>query len=367
MNTPLPQHAPLAHPVDAPGASAWEGILPLNQYALIIDARTPGEFAEDHIHGAVNLPVVSQEQYAEVGTLHRSDKHTAYAKGVRYSLLNIADMLPSVFDSVTQDAPVLVYCFRGGKRSALWADTLRTVGFNVHVLPGGWKAYRRWVNEQLETLPTRFQYNVLYGSTGCGKTRLLAALQRQGAQVLDLEAMAVHRGSLIGAVPDQDQPTQKLFDGALLIKLLGFDPSKPVWVESESRKIGRRQIPISLHQAMGSDASRVYEVTMSMAHRVQLWREDYSHHATNPSRMVEMLRPIRALIGGEEFAIWQALAADKRVDELFERVMAQHYDPCYARSLTGHFRAHAQRMATVDLQSCEPTELDRHASALLKA
>ena len=154
-------------------------------YDLIIDARCPREFAEDHIPGAVNFPVVDDEEYAEVGTLHRTDPMGAYKIGVQYSLLNIARHLGESFDAYNRKSRILVYCFRGGKRSRLWFDALEVIGYRVERLKGGWKGYRREVNEQLKSLPAQYRYNVLTGPTGCGKTRLLTALHLAGAQVLD--------------------------------------------------------------------------------------------------------------------------------------------------------------------------------------
>lgn len=361
----MPKNEQLPHPSDAPPLSISPGLLPLNAYRLIIDARTPGEFDEDHIPGAINLPVVDQPQFAEVGTLHRTDTHAAYSVGVRYSLVNIARSLPLITDTIHPSEPILVYCFRGGKRSALWADNLRIVGHNVHVLKGGWKAYRRWINQQLTELPQRFTYKVLFGSTGCGKTRLLSALQRAGAQVLDLEALAVHRGSLIGAVPGQAQPPQKVFDSNLVATMLRFDPAKPVWLESESRKIGQVQIPVSLYDQMRSPTSSIYSLSMPMEQRVLLWKEDYSNHADDPVAMVNRLLPVRPLVGGDEYAAWQALAQDRNIDSLFTRVMEKHYDPAYARSLSGHYREHLETMVTFELPSCSQLDIDAVALRLL--
>jgi len=217
----------------------------LSAYHMVIDARSEREYVEDHLPGAVNLPVVNNAEYAEVGTCHRTDTHQAYLIGVAYALKNIAAHLPTVAATVPRGGRVLVYCFRGGKRSRLWCDALETIGFRVDRLRGGWKGYRHWVNAQLPRWSVRFNYHVLCGPTGCGKTRLLGALKEQGAQVLDLEALAHHHGSLIGAIPDSPQRSQKWFDSSLLQELMQFDPAKPVWTEAESKKIGAVQLPLA--------------------------------------------------------------------------------------------------------------------------
>lgn len=306
-------------------------MLDLSTFDLIIDARSPREYEEDHLPGAVNMPVVNNEEYAEVGTLHRTDKMGAYSIGVRYSLANIGRHLSEDLPKYPKDAKVLVYCFRGGKRSKLWFDALETIGYEVQKLTGGWKAYRRWVNEQLDSRPAGFQYHVLSGPTGCGKTRLLQALDAAGCQVIDLEGLARHRGSIIGAVPGVAQPSQKYFDTLLLQALSACDPKRPVWVEAESKKIGNVQLPSSLMATMRQGT--VFRVQADMAQRVTLWREDYKHFEDNPQGLLERLGFIRSLVGGKEFEAWEALAAQHRMPELFERLMHNHYDPAYRRSI----------------------------------
>jgi tRNA 2-selenouridine synthase len=316
-------------PVATEAHPAQLEVLEWNAYDLVIDARSPHEYDDDHIPGAVNLPVVDDAQYAVVGTAHKHDPHSAYLAGVEYSLQNIARQLPYVA-RVPKEGRMLVYCFRGGKRSKLWADNLQTIGYRVDLLRGGWKRYRRWVIAALESLPCQLSFRVISGSTGCGKTRLLYALREVGEQVVDLEGLARHRGSLIGALPGVQQPSQKLFDSLLLQELRGLSVSRVVWIEAESKRIGRLQLPESLYRAMQSTME--VRVAAPMRERVRLWREDYPHLADDPVHMVRQLAPLKPLIGGQELIAWEALANNGQVDELFARVMSAHYDPCYERS-----------------------------------
>ncbi len=261
--------------------------------------------------------------------MHRTDPMGAYKIGVQYSLRNIARHL-DVISGYNRKSRILVYCFRGGKRSRLWFDALDVIGYRVERLKGGWKAYRHWVNDQLAIVPGKFHYNVLNGPTGCGKTRMLSALREAGAQVLDLEDLAVHRGSVIGSLPGRQQPTQKLFDSFLLRHLSTYSAERPIWVEAESKKIGNVQLPDALLATMRTGLTLSIETTMEQ--RVQMWREDYAHFEADPESLVAKLQFLRPLIGNAELGEWEALAAKRAIPELFQRLMRSHYDIAYRRS-----------------------------------
>lgn len=325
-----------------------------SSYDHIIDARSPREFSEDHIPGALNLPVVNDAEFAEVGTLHRTDTMGAYRIGVEYSLQNIARHLKENFSGVGRKSRILVYCFRGGKRSRLWFDALDVIGYRVTRLQGGWKAYRRWVNEQLGTVPKQYRYIVLNGPTGCGKTRLLTALRNAGAQVLDLEDLAVHRGSVIGAVPGQAQPTQKLFDSHLLREISSLSPDRPIWVEAESKKVGNVQLPDALLSMMYQGTTLSIETTMPQ--RVQMWREDYAHFEADPQALVAKLQFLRPLVGNAELGEWETLAATRAIPELFERLMRSHYDVAYKRSSHRNY-PDLHKSPTIHLDDLSPEAL----------
>src|SRR5690242_4324749 len=216
-------------------------------FDTIIDARTPSEYALDHIPGAVNAPVLDDAQRAEVGTLYKQvSPFEAKKLGGALVAKNVARHIETLFSKQDKSWKPLVYCWRGGKRSGAMAHILREVGWDAQTLPGGYRAYRRWVVEQLSLVPERFSFKVVHGPTGSGKSRFLAALQRAGAQILDLEALAAHRGSVLGGLPEKPQPSQKWFESQLLDRLSRLDPAKPVYVEGESKKIGEVQVPEAL-------------------------------------------------------------------------------------------------------------------------
>lgn len=337
-------------------------IHPFSSYSLIIDARTPGEYADDHVPSARNLPVVYQEDFAKVGILHKQDTHRAYLLGVSAALKVISDHISTHIADYKPTDRMLVYCFRGGKRSKLWADTLRTIGFRVDTIKGGWKAYRRWVIANLGVAAKSFEYRVIAGSTGTGKTRLLAALEAEGEQVLDLEGLAKHRGSLIGSIPGVEQPPQKLFDSLLFEKLRSFSQDRYIWVESESKKIGRIQLPASLHEAMHT--SPVYFLDAPIEERVRLWHEDYGHFEKDLQSMLNGMRAVVEIVGNDLFKKWRELADQGRSSDLFRSMMVDYYDRLYRVSLKKNYRNLAGAVPT-PLSSLSPGDLRATARMLI--
>jgi len=312
----------------------------ISNHADVIDVRTPAEFAEDHVPGAINRPVLSDEERATVGTLHaKASAFEAKKLGAALISRNIAGIVEELRDRPREFAP-LVYCWRGGQRSRALAHVMNEIGWRAAQLEGGYRAYRRHVVAALETWPARHAYRVICGLTGSGKSRLLAALEREGAQTLDLEGLARHRGSLLGDLPDDPQPSQKMFESLLLGALQGFDPARPVFVESESKKIGRLQVPEALLVAMrGSPCVRV---DLPRQLRVALLEEEYAHFLADPSLLAARLEPLVPLQGRATIDRWNALAASRDFDTLVEELLVAHYDPVYARSIERNFPRSAE-------------------------
>ena len=308
----------------------------LSDFDEIIDVRSPAEYAEDHIPGAISAPVLDDEQRAEVGTLYTQvSPFEAKKLGAALIARNIARHLETTFSDRPKQWKVLVYCWRGGQRSGAMAHILAQVGWSVGRLDGGYKTYRRQVMADIETLPDTLDFRVVCGPTGSGKSRLLRVLQEQGAQVLDLEALAQHRGSLLGNLPEEVQPAQKLFDSRLWDALRHFDTQRPVFVEAESKKIGLINTPESLLSKIRTSECVLIEAPV--AARVQLLMEDYKHFLSNPALLIERLTPLLPLHGRQVLDHWQMLAEQGNWAELVEKLLVQHYDPAYRRSTANNF------------------------------
>ncbi|HLX24692.1 MAG TPA: tRNA 2-selenouridine(34) synthase MnmH [Usitatibacter sp.] len=322
----------------------------LKGFDAILDARSPSEFAEDHLPHAINTPVLDDEERALVGTIYKQ-RGAFEAKRVGAPLVskNIARHLEERFADRPRTWRPLVYCWRGGGRSGALAHVLRQVGWDAMRLDGGYKAFRRQVVDDLEKLPLRFRYRVICGATGSGKSRLLEALSAAGAQVLDLEALAAHRGSVLGELPDSPQPSQKSFETSLWSVLSRADPARPVFVESESKKVGNLRVPEALITRMrDSECLRLEASTLT---RVKLLMEDYAHFVRDPQALSGKLDLLRSLHGAERIEGWKALLSRGDWDALVADLLESHYDPAYRRSLFRNYRdaQHAEAVAVSDI------------------
>jgi tRNA 2-selenouridine synthase len=244
-------------------------------------------------------------------------------------------MLEGPFADRPRDWAPLVYCWRGGQRSRSLTHILNEIGWRAVQLEGGYRAYRRHVVAHLQTLPQQFHYRVICGLTGSGKSRLIAALGAEGAQALDLEALARHRGSLLGDVPGDPQPSQKAFESALLASLEGFDRAHPIYVESESRRIGTLQLPDALLAAMR--ASECIRLATPQAARVALLKEEYAHFLDDHAALAARFARLVPLHGKATIERWAAAAAGGDWDALVGELLARHYDPTYTRAMARNF------------------------------
>jgi len=327
-----------------------------SRFDEVIDVRTPAEYAEDHIPGALNAPVLSNEERVIVGTRYKQNPFEATRMGAAMVARNLARHLDTLFADRPHTWRPLVYCWRGGKRSGAMTAWMNLIGWRARQLEGGYKAYRHWVLAELARLPGQLQLVVLSGNTGCGKTRLLQAIAAQGGQILDLEALARHRGSLLGAWPDATQPSQKGFDSALAAALQGLDLARPVFIEAESKRIGLVQLPGTLMDALRQ--GQVVEVEASLGDRVDYLCQDYAHLFSQAEIFKRQLARLTELHGKEEITRWQAMVDRAAMPELFEALIVRHYDPAYRRSGARLLPAGARRITIAPNGSLEQTAQD---------
>ena len=328
-------------------------------FDALIDVRSPAEFAEDHLPGAINLPVLDDAQRAAVGTEYvQGSKFEARRAGAALVARNIAAHLDGPHAEVGGGFRPLVYCWRGGQRSGAMVAVMDQVGWPATVLDGGYQTWRRQVVSALYDTPLAHRLVALDGPTGCGKTALLAALAARGVQTLDLEALAAHRGSLFGAILG-GQPSQKAFETALHDALSRLDPARPVVVEAESSRIGERVLPPSLWAAM--TVAPAVELSAPTDARVARIIADYADIAGNPAALNEALTRLPRHHAKAEVAEWRAMAARGEIAALAAALIEAHYDPAYRRSAASRQRPVVQRL---DLADLSPAALDDAASAL---
>jgi len=316
--------------------SAAEAIADLGRFDTLVDARSPGEFAEDRLPGAVNWPSLDDSEREAIGTEYKQvSAFEAKKRGAALVARNVAAHVERhVIDKPREWTP-LVYCWRGGKRSGALATVLDQIGFRVHVLEGGYRDFRRAVVAALETMPERLSWRVICGPTGSGKSRLLDALAAEGAQVLDLERIANHRGSVLGLVPGSVQPSQKAFDTRLWDAMRRLDPSRPVFVESESKKIGDLRVPEALIRCMR--ASPCLWLELPIKARVALLLRDYDFFVADVDAFCARLDALRALRGNTVVDAWQEAAHAGWTAEVVHNLLVAHYDPIYLESMRRNF------------------------------
>ena len=311
-------------------------LVQLEQYDSIIDVRSESEYALDHIPGAINCPVLNDAQRIEVGTLYKQTS-AFEAKKVGAALVaeNIALHLQQKFRDQPRDWKPLIYCWRGGNRSGAMAHIFAKIGWPVHQLDGGYKEYRRFITQQIDHQAQALSFQVICGPTGSGKSRLLQTLAAQGAQVLDLEKLAAHRGSVLGHLTTESQPTQKMFESRIWHTLRHFVADRPVYVESESKKIGNCRVPELLMEKMR--ASPCIALELSAESRVQLLMEDYAHFVEQPHLLSVQLDHLLTLHGREKIKRWHAMAESGELTNLVHELLTEHYDPAYLRSIQRNF------------------------------
>lgn len=330
----------------------------LSEFDSVIDARSEAEFALDQLPGAINWPTLDNEQRELIGTMYvQGSPFEARKRGAAMAARNIATHIEREVVDKPRDWRPLTYCWRGGQRSGALSLILSQIGFRVTLIEGGYKAFRAALLLDMPVAVSRLNWRVICGTTGSGKTRLLQTLATQGAQVLDLEDLARHRSSVLGALPGQAQPSQKHFDTLIWQRLRQFDPARPIFIESESKKVGNLTVPPPLIEAMR--ASRCLNLILPDAERVALLMEDYAFFVHDTAPLCERLELLTSFLGKALVADWQASVRRGELEPVVLELLQRHYDPIYLRSMRGNFR-HFEEARVI-----EPVDHSSAAMALL--
>ena len=332
--------------------SAGDVLGKLDDFSDVIDARSEGEYAEDHLPGAVNWPSLHDDERKIVGTQYKQiNAFEAKKLGAALVASNIAAHIRREVLDKPRDWQPLVYCWRGGKRSGSLALILEQIGFRVTLVDGGYKAFRAALVADLPQLAARHRYRVVCGPTGSGKTRLLQALGAQGAQVLDLEALANHRSSVLGMIPGVAQPSQKAFDSRVWTALRSFDPARPVFIESESKKVGNVAVPDGLIEVMR--ASPCLRIDLPEDERVALLLEDYDFFVRDIEFFCQRLTALSESRGKATVQDWQARSRSGDVASVVRDLLVKHYDPGYLQSMRRNFTQYETARALTPLGHSE--------------
>ena len=317
--------------------AAEEALRRLDAFDTVIDARSENEYAEDHLPGAVNWPTLNNQERHEIGTIYKQvNAFEAKKRGAAIAARNISAHIEREVIEKPKDWKPLTYCWRGGKRSGSLSLILSEIGFRVEIVEGGYKAFRHALLADIPRLAPLCDWRVVCGTTGSGKTRLLQALAAAGAQVLDLEALARHRSSVLGALPGQAQPSQKEFDSRIWDALRRYDPTRPVYVESESKKVGDVAVPPALIEAMR--AAPCLNLVLPDEERVALLLEDYAHFVHDHPAFCDRLDALTELRGKKVVEAWKAAVHAGHIEDVVRELLLSHYDPGYRLSMARNFQ-----------------------------
>ncbi len=292
-----------------------------------IDIRSPREFRTGTIPGAINIPLFLDDAYETIGTIY---KQKGQGEAKRAAMKFVADRLPEIYEQFleveTKGKPMAMFCARGGMRSQTLKNLLTNLGHKLDRLEGGYKAYRQVVIDETQKACETAQMVVLHGMTGIGKTEILKELENRGTHIVDIEAISQHRGSMLGRIGLPEQPNQREFEHSLLEKLLCAN-GKPVFLEAESKRLGRNTLPEPFFAAM--KRGRHIDLTAPMAFRKQVLIREYCVDESYVDQMIEIMEGFRKTMGHEKVNMLQELLKKRELETVAEILMTEYYDPKY--------------------------------------
>ena len=324
--------------------------LSFEEYSDIIDVRSPSEFADDHVPGARNLYVLNDEERAKIGTIYKQESPFKAKKlGASLVSANIAHWTREYFIEQDKNYRPILYCWRGGQRSLSLATVLSRIGWSTTLVDGGYKHYRANVRNILETLCPQLKLRIIAGLTGTAKTKILQMLEERGEQIIDLEGLANHRGSLLGLLPGQTQPSQKYFESLLAHHIQGFSTQRTVWIEAESNKIGQIHCPSPLWEQMKQ--AQAIEIQAPIEARVDYLLGEYRLFTQNTQELKRRLDLLTARHGKDTVDRWFTAIKQNQWKVFVSHLLEEHYDPAYQRSIKTNKRNIQHRISLSQLKT----------------
>ena len=318
------------------------------KFDTIIDVRSPLEFAEDHIVGAINCPVLSDLERQKVGTIYKKESSfKAKIIGSSLTAKNIAFHIENNFMEKKGSWQPLIYCWRGGQRSKAFSIVLSEVGWRTNQLKGGYKEYRNQVINFLDNIGPKLKITLISGKTGSAKTKILKSIENEGGQILDLEGLANHKGSLLGKIPDLIQPSQKFFESLIFNKIQNLNLKDKIYIEAESSKIGNIHIPKSIWKKM-IKSPRI-EISANVELRAKFLVSDYDYMCNNPTLINPIIKGLKNRLSKKLFDEWTNLIDKKKWFDLTKSFLENHYDPSYSSNTIKNDRKVIKKITATSL------------------
>ena len=322
------------------------------KFDTIIDVRSPLEFAEDHIVGAINCPVLSDLERQKVGTIYKKESSfKAKIIGSSLTAKNIAFHIENKFMEKKGSWQPLIYCWRGGQRSKAFSLVLSEVGWRTNQLKGGYKEYRNQVINFLDNIGPKLKITLISGKTGSAKTKILKSIENEGGQILDLEGLANHKGSLLGKIPDLIQPSQKFFESLIFNKIQNLNLKDKIYIEAESSKIGNIHIPKSIWKKM-INSPRI-EISANVELRAKFLVSDYDYMCNDPTLINPIIKGLKNRLSKKLFDEWTNLIDRKKWFDLTKSFLENHYDPSYSSNTIKNDRKVIKKITATSLNNSD--------------